>query len=505
MQALQLVDALFEKALCPTTARSGDDWGVGDRIKELLQTQSQVPLLTPQSVDQVPTDGVCRYVGLVQDTLGPECYVGAYQQVDGKWRTTKYRDAAVDEGFHTRPHSLWDRKPVYCVRPTGQMSWLDAPDTAVLAEGVSRSNASGLQKRPRSEDMEGIETLVSSSNSEPSSTDANGTGSKHPRQQHAAPGAQPAAPATCPEAQEGDCLVYIYDVDDAYKVNDVIEVVGVLSRVPELAVHLEDDDSAMADIQGPSLPPTSKVPRLHALLVRKVSSADRAGPLLIKSDSELQCRALELRPQALKLLSHALGGDQLSAEYLLLQLLSRVHTREGDQALGALSVNLVQSSAGPAAAAGAGESDAGEGLSQVGQALQAALACLLPYSCTMAVGPDQLNSAKLVPKQSHTTKRLERGGLQMAEGTHLLLDESHMKPGRLNPNGINNLQALKHLLEAKVVDYDFEFYKLGMPADVVILILSRGKALLQHSVDVTLPLHATEAFGERSRLRGCWR
>lgn len=53
--------------------------------------------------------------------------------------------------------------------------------------------------------------------------------------------------------------VQIYEVEDAYKVNDVIEVVGVLSRVPELAVGPDDDDSAMADIDGPTLPPTSKV------------------------------------------------------------------------------------------------------------------------------------------------------------------------------------------------------------------------------------------------------
>lgn len=54
-------------------------------------------------------------------------------------------------------------------------------------------------------------------------------------------------------------LAQVYDVEDAFKVNDVIEVVGVLSRVPELAITAEDDDSAMTDIDGPSLPPTSKV------------------------------------------------------------------------------------------------------------------------------------------------------------------------------------------------------------------------------------------------------
>lgn len=79
----------------------------------------------------------------VQDTLGPECYVGAYQQEDGKWRTTKYRDATVDEGFHTRPHSLWDRKPLYCIKPTGQSSWVDPVEAAVPVQGDACTAATG--------------------------------------------------------------------------------------------------------------------------------------------------------------------------------------------------------------------------------------------------------------------------------------------------------------------------------------------------------------------------
>ena len=43
----------------------------------------------------------------------------------------------------------------------------------------------------------------------------------------------------------------------------------------------------------------------------------------LQSQGAGTCRAAELRAQAVQVLSHALGNDQLAAEYLLLQLLSR--------------------------------------------------------------------------------------------------------------------------------------------------------------------------------------
>lgn len=51
------------------------------------------------------------------------------------------------------------------------------------------------------------------------------------------------------------------------------------------------------------------------------------------------------------------------------------------------------------------------------------------------------------------------------------------------------------LLESKAVDYDYQFYKLAMPAEVVVTILSQGKALLQQYCDIVLPLHSLAAPG----------
>jgi hypothetical protein len=67
--------------------------------------------------------------------------------------------------------------------------------------------------------------------------------------------------------------------------------------------------------------------------------------------------------------------------------------------------------------------------------------------------------------------------LQLAEGTHLTLDETALEAGTLNATGIQNLASLKHLLEWQKVEYDFQFYKMEMPADLPVLILSQVKAI----------------------------
>ncbi len=68
------------------------------------------------------------------------------------------------------------------------------------------------------------------------------------------------------------------------------------------------------------------------------------------------------------------------------------------------------------------------------------------------------------------------------------------------------MQALKGLLDSKVVDYDFEFYQLPQPADAAVTLLSPAGSLFKDSVDLVLPLAPSGAFGKLpsvSTLQGC--
>ena len=45
-----------------------------------------------------------------------------------------------------------------------------------------------------------------------------------------------------------------------------------------------------------------------------------------------------------------------------------------------------------------------------------------------------------------------------------------MASGRLDAGGVSALRALKHLMTAKAVDYDFQYYVLPQPADAPVTV-----------------------------------
>ena len=71
----------------------------------------------------------------------------------------------------------------------------------------------------------------------------------------------------------------------------------------------------------------AQVPRLHAILVRRQTSA---VPILSPDLATVAALLPALRLTALELLAEAAGGDHLVAEYLLLQLVSRCGARAQD-------------------------------------------------------------------------------------------------------------------------------------------------------------------------------
>ena len=70
----------------------------------------------------------------------------------------------------------------------------------------------------------------------------------------------------------------------------------------------------------------------------------------------------------------------------------RIHTREGDQALGGLSLNITQcpTTAPAQQPTDNAQSAAGKQLSALGGALYAVIAALVPYSVAADVGPSQV-------------------------------------------------------------------------------------------------------------------
>ena len=75
--------------------------------------------------------------------------------------------------------------------------------------------------------------------------------------------------------------------------------------------------------------------------------------------------------------------------------------------------------------------------------------------------------------QCQNRRRLDAGHERHAlpaAALQVLLDETVMASGRLDAGGVGALRALKHLMTAKAVDYDFQYYVLPQPADTPVTV-----------------------------------
>ena len=114
-----------------------------------------------------------------------------------------------------------------------------------------------------------------------------------------------------------------------------------------------------------------------------------------------------------------------------------MHGRVDNVAVGKLSLNLTHLNK--------------ESMSIFGTQLRDALKSLLPFTQSIPLTIEYLNTASLGPKKDYGTNRLVPGVLQIADGTHLILDETELQPGTLNSVGVENANLLKNLLECQKV------------------------------------------------------
>lgn len=593
---LGTVSSLFDAAVASPAAGAEDgDWGVRAAFREGLSSLSsralveRIPEINAVGVEHVPPGALVRFRCMVQDMYNPEYYVGAYRDAGGRWRTTKYTEdlGPADTPGQPADRKIWERRVLYCVPVPGESAWVRRLDGAGVGAPpstpakISEDRAGKKDKRARDEDVEmdaaddaddGAEDSVAAALAGAGAAEdaASSRAAKALRNDetetvrqreggdavHVHPGgdASPEDALNLPLGTEKaapgllaatPCIVKMYDDEDDVKLNDVLELVGVLGIAPALAQEMQDmsaetfgvfahqaagqanahppdanaganADFEFMDEERAHNPPTSVVPRFHVLAARRASpqtfalaaEAETPGPGAhvdtasganggwglrpvegeaafrgpgLVPDSRLALSGVTTRARLVAFLAAPLGGDALAAEYVLFSLLARVHTRSDGMPIGKFGVTLLGAPDGP------GKSGV------VASALAETLAILAPATAHLPLSIASLNARAWAPRKDYATNRLIAGPLQLASGTTVVLDETALSAGVLNERGVRNVQTLADFSKTQELEMDFSYHAMRVPIDVSVVSVSASKTHgIVEGLDASVVLRMTK-------------
>ncbi|CAF1800242.1 unnamed protein product [Brassica napus] len=438
-------------------------------------------MLDSSSIKWVQPKTLVRFRGMIQDMLGNEFYAGAYK--DGlTWSTNRYSDVSqFPDGSDMK---VWERRLLYCVPVPGQNQWTECSSEELKSRFLDLTGQNRAKRARVDEEMS--DSMEAGLNCSPfKKMKAGGaTSSASESQQVPRTGCASQSsiipPAT--SAASLPCLVKIYDSPESdLKLNDVAEFLGVLT----FDQNADENSEALSEAESVQMP-SENVPRLHCIIHRKLETQHFLNGSSLSTEASIPSVFKEIRESLMKYLTGLLGDDHIAAQFLLLHLLSKlshvclplwVHERVDNVAVGKLSLNLIHLDK--------------ESMSIFGTQLRDALKSLLPFTQSIPLTIEYLNTASLGPKKDYGTNRLVPGVVQIADGTHLILDETELHPGTLNSVGVENAKLLKNLLECQKVEYDFQYYKMEVATDAQMLIFSEGKSNIMPA-DVVVPFQPSQ-------------
>nr|XP_057916668.1 mini-chromosome maintenance complex-binding protein [Doryrhamphus excisus] len=487
-----------------------------DRLKE-KDAQSWVPSMNNIPLHYLKPNSLVKFRCFIQDMFDPEFYMGVYETLDPSsqakvLRCGKYKDVAecgVD--FQSKNIVTAERQTFYCVPVPGENSWVKDRYGGSAQARVQPSTSYVPSRQKRSyedddDDMDGGDTQPQKQR-EPHPglqipPEDHGTGEAGRQEAEASPGQTASATYLdlnfpLPGEKGPSCLVKVYEDWDRFKLNETIEVYGILSVSPALSALAEDRDTSSSLIdpsesmetleeQRVHSPPASLVPRLHMLYAKPLA---HNNPLLpcdtLQDDSAFLSSSLSemasIKADFLSYLTHVLLGDSLAAEYLILHLISTVYARRDVLPLGKFTLNLSGCPTVPS----------------YSQRLYHAIQQLVPSSFYLGMSLANMNHMSLVPKKDYVANRLVSGALQLATNTSLFLDETQLEQGQLDTTGVRNVTALGNVISWQKVDYDFNYHQMEFPCNINVLVASEGRSLLPSDCQVHLqpqvaPAHMDE-------------
>ncbi|GAA5991954.1 hypothetical protein JCM5350_001318 [Sporobolomyces pararoseus] len=442
-QPLQLIEKIYAEG---NSNLDGFESRVETTFQSLLKdAREQVPAITSLSDQRrLPRPGsLVRFRAMVQDTgYGTELY----RALGAKDQLLMYGIEETEEELHSAAREdyskLKERQVFYIVSPPGETNW--------VKESLDNATEQELNS--------GLSHLSLSSSSAAASTSSTPLPNKVP----------------LPHEPNFGMIAKIYtEFGDKLRSTDVYDFIGVLGETPlsnafDVFEHAED------------AAPPQVVPALHVLYaLRSPSPLERSSASSPADFESIRGELIELIAQ------EGLNGDFEAAEWVLLALIARIHTRHATGlALGALSLNLalpLQSSPSTTTS------------------LAPLLSSLLPSLAPLAPTITSLNDLATRFSPRSRDESLDSGLLQLSQGTNVLVDLLNLGEGKLNDTGVRNLRSLSTTISQQKLVYEFPFSSFELETDLGFIVVSEGKAIVPTDCVVYVEHSKTTSTSTRQR------
>ncbi|XP_018566587.1 mini-chromosome maintenance complex-binding protein [Anoplophora glabripennis] len=456
-----------------------------DNLSKLLEdhkVMDKIPLLNVNELHHLKDTTLVRFRGMVQDMHSPEYYLEKFEIInlttsEKSVKSGKYHDGAVsseDEtiDFNSDKNVTAERETYVVISVPGINDWVQvieeekykiSSDTSVTNKQAKRSHeemeTDDIDKEKPSTSTEDVPKKSCTENS----IDTN------PKTQTLSK--EYILNFPLPTRTGKACHLKVYRDTSELKLNDVYEFVGFLAIDPITEAMYQESCETDNKMEMEVLhPPSSLVPRIHCVSFKKLK---HNNPLLNTKEDELDVNRINfIRKELLIVLTQLLLGDELAAEYLICHLISEIYLRRDLMPLGKFSLNL-------------SNVPMFENLDFAVE-LYKFIENFIPKSHYLPMTLENMNDLCFIPKKDYECNRLTSGILQLSPNTHLVLDETKLRAGKLNSAGVNSVKAIARAVKNQKVTYDFNYYPLEFDCDIPFLILSEGKSLINVDVHVVL-------------------
>jgi len=311
-----------------------------DDLKQLRALTSSTPLLRRHHLSSSQTPTLVRHVGMVQDMLEPEYYIASYGG-----QSTHFRDVVDMATVDGEPSvvdkeplgsQLAERQPLLVVPLPFCSEWFSqkvgrGQEVSLPSVVIPPSPDNETRKR----DREPLTEEVNTANIRPKvhfGDDKDDDDMDCNKEEPLVQGQElDWWPAGCLKSPPDQCPVLAkfyydqYSESDILRLNDVVEMIGILSMDPTEA-DFGDDDLAM--FQGPRPPPPSRLPRMHVLSFSKVDWKDFGESDAVEKKDDQPNMTQGSTPNGLEQLKSILADPDL-AEALWMTLLSKSERKLG--------------------------------------------------------------------------------------------------------------------------------------------------------------------------------